>query len=200
MSRAPASAPLDGPAAAPESDSSGGAPLLSPWSTHAPRVPAALRAFLLEPGSLTDRLMATGAQFAVRPLKLGADEADPHEAAALGVASDEVILARHVALSLNDTVVVVARSVCRPACPTWAAVLDRGGRSLGLSLFAPDAPVSRGSLTFARLANAHPLGQLAKTFEPSESLYPARACRFSRNGDPLLVTEAFLLSLERFAP
>ncbi|MEN9774957.1 MAG: chorismate--pyruvate lyase [Pseudomonadota bacterium] len=200
MSFAPASAPLDGPAAAPEPDSSGGAPLISPWSAHAPRVPAALRAFLLEPGSLTDRLMATGARFAVRPLKLGVDRADPHEAAALGVASNAVILARHVALSLNDTVVVVARSVCRPACPTWAAVLDRGGRSLGLSLFAPDAPVSRGSLTFAHLADAHPLAQLAKGFEPSNTPYPARACRFSQDGAPLLVTEAFLLSLERFPP
>jgi len=186
MNLMPTTAPPSGPA--------------RPWRADAPTAPASLLPFLLEPGSLTDRLIATGARFTVTPLKLGVDTADHQEGAALGIGAGESVLARHVALSLDDAVVVVARSVCRPDCSTWAGVLDRGGRSLGLSLFAPDSPVSRGPLYFSLLNRNHALGQLADTFEPSQASYPARCCRFSQNGDPLLVTEAFLLALERFTP
>ena len=51
------------------------------------------------------------------------------EAALLGLAAGAPLLAREVALTLDDTPVVFARSVARLDCADWSPILDRGDRS-----------------------------------------------------------------------
>lgn len=166
------------------------------WRSEPPPAPPAIAGCLAEPGSLTDRLVATGRRFTVTPLFLGADIAHPDEAVPLALAAGAPVFARHVALALDGTVVVVARSLCPADCPVWPPILDRGGRSLGLTLFAPGSSVARGALAFATLRAGHPLYALAAGAAGLTGTVPARRCRFVRDGAALTVAEAFLPVLE----
>lgn len=166
------------------------------WTWIPPEAPVATLGCLTEPGSLTDRLIASGQRFAVEPLFLGDSAASADEAAALDDAASPVVTARHVALTLDGTTVVVARSICRRGCPVWPPILDRGGRSLGFTLFSGEVAVRRGPLEFALVEAGHPLFALARERAGEPHRFAARRCRFTLDGAPLYVCEAFLPSLE----
>jgi chorismate--pyruvate lyase len=166
------------------------------WRPEPPSCSPGLVGFLTEPGSLTDRLVATGLDFAVAQLYLGSDRATPDEADLLGLSPETPVLARHVALSLAGDIVVVARSLCAAGCEVWGPVLDRGGRSLGLTLFAAGSTISRDPLGFATVASPHPLFGIARMVTADSARFPARRGRFSLDGRALIVQEAFLPALE----
>ena len=166
------------------------------WSDKPPAVSSGLRPYLLEPGSLTDRLIATGLTFSVTLVFLGPEIANNEEAQQLGIPQGSPVFARHVRLSLNHVPVVVARSVCRLDCRIWPPILDRGGRSLGLTLFAPESGVTRNSLRYTRLQPPDPLSALAGIGNSDNVELPARCGRFLKDDAALLVTEAFLPALE----
>lgn len=170
---------------------------IDPWGWLPPEVPEAMRACLMEPGSLTERLIATRQVFAVEPLLLGESTAHPDEAAALGLDRGAEVTARHVALTLDGVTVVVARSYCRLGCPIWQPILDRGSRSLGFTLFSGEVELSRAALEFCVVTAGHPLFELARQRSAPAAGYPARRCRFILDGAPLYVCEAFLPALER---
>lgn len=169
---------------------------VSTWGYLAPEAPPQTLGCLTEPGSLTQRLMASGRDFAVRPLMFGPDEARADEAAFLGTAPDAAVTARHVALELDGTPVVVARSICRAGCPVWAPILDRGGRSLGLTLFSASRPIGRSGIEFALADAGQHLHALAEVIVGPLGPCPARRCRFELDGAPLVVHEIFLPALE----
>lgn len=165
------------------------------WKRFPPSEQPETFACLVDAGSLTDRLIASGRAFAVTPLRLGDDTAAPDEAPLAGIAPGEVMTVRHVALTLDDERVVMARSFCRRSCLVWLPVLDRGGRSLGLTLFSGEVERTSGPLEFATVGRGHPLFDLGRQGEDARS-YPVRRCRFEMRGAPLVVCEVFLPRLE----
>lgn len=171
------------------------------WAATPPSLPPALSSCLTEPGSLTERLMNCGHTFAVRVLAQGDDRVHADEVELLGLPAGTALYARHVALTLDDTPVVVARSVTRLACPAWHPILQRGSRSLGFTLFGGHAGIVREPLAYREIDATHPLFALAQAHDPaSANLYPARRSRFLLANTPLIVCELFLPALERFLP
>lgn len=166
------------------------------WGWVPPAAPEATLGCLMEAGSLTERLIGSGKEFAVEPLYLGRGAAHPDEAGPIGVTAGETMGVRHVALTLDGVTVVVARSYCRLDCPTWFPILDRGGRSLGFTLFSGEVALTRGALEFAEVGAGHPLFELARLHADGVTRYPARRCRFELDGAPLVVCEVFLPALE----
>jgi chorismate lyase len=167
------------------------------WGWVPPEAPEATLGCLMEPGSLTERLIGSGKGFAVELLFLGDGVAHPDEAGSVGALPGEILGVRHVALTLDGTTVVTARSYCRQGCPVWFPILDRGGRSLGFTLFSGEVALTRGALEFASVAAGHPLFELARQRAPDVATFPARRCRFELNGAPLVVCEVFLPALEK---
>ncbi|WP_232219826.1 chorismate lyase [Pseudogulbenkiania sp. MAI-1] len=171
------------------------------WAATPPSLPPALLDCLTEPGSLTERLMSYGHDFAVTVLEQGDSRVHDDEAALLGLPVGAPLYARHVALTLDDTPVVVARSVTRLGCPAWHPILQRGSRSLGFTLFGGHAGIVREPLAYRELDATHPLFALAHAHDPASAhSYPARRSRFLLVNTPLIVCEVFLPALERFLP
>lgn len=150
------------------------------------------------PGSMTEHLMATGHEFAVGVLAQGTAPVHDDEIAPIDAGARPTVYARHVVITLDDTPVLVARSVTRLDCAVWQPILDRGRRSLGLTLFGGVLPdLVREPLTFRDIGPDHPLFELARMHDPSEApQYPARRARFVLEGAPLIVCEVFLPALE----
>jgi len=167
----------------------------SHWLPQPPDLAPALLALVTEAGSLTERLMATGHRFGVQVLSQGASKANPDEVALLCLPADSMLYARHVLLTLDDTPVVYARSIARLDCPVWQAILDRGSRSLGLTLFGGLPQLQRGPLRYQQLDTTHPLHQACPN--PAGQL-AARRCCFVLEQAPLVVCELFLPALEDF--
>lgn len=170
----------------------------SDWSAQLPPTSPLLAECITVSGSLTSYLMATGHDFAVSVLHQGNDVVHADETALFELTPDSQLHARHVSLSLAGKAVVVARSVCLPQCPVWQPILERGSRSLGLTLFGDLPQLQRGELSFAELHAGHPLFALARAHDPhGSSRYLARRCRFELDGQRLLVCEIFLPELEQ---
>lgn len=167
------------------------------WLPQPPALSAAAQCCLTEAGSLTERLQSTGRRFAVRVLRQGPDVCLEDEAPQLGLAAGAPLQAREVALTLDDTPVVFARSVTRLDCAAWQPILDRGSRSLGLTLFGGLPDLQRDPLRYRLIAADHPLFAPAAQLSPHAS-YPARRCRFLLRQAPLLLCELFLPELENF--
>ncbi|MBV8679720.1 MAG: chorismate lyase [Aquitalea sp.] len=168
----------------------------SHWLAQPPALAPALLGFVTEPGSLTERLMATGHRFGVQVLSQGAAHAHADEPTQLAIAADSLLYARHVLLTLDDCPVVYARSISRLDCPVWQPILDRGSRSLGLTLFGGLPQLQRGALHYQQLSAPHPLHQASPA--QADSL-PARRCRFVLDEAPMVVCEVFLPALKDFA-
>lgn len=152
--------------------------------------------WLLYSGSLTERLIATGQTFAVAHPHLTQDFALPDEAAALGLAARHPVWCREVALTLNGVPVIHARSVTAADQAYWPPILDRGGRSLGLTLFG-EPRIQRGELECCTLQSPQPL-YLAAHDRVSTPMPPslwARRCTFWQQQQGLLVQEVFLPTL-----
>jgi chorismate--pyruvate lyase len=166
------------------------------WVGTPPEVATALIPFLIEPGSLTARLIDTGRRFSVSVRKQGAQALHPDEVQALSAAPGDLGYVREVTLHLTDTPVVVARSVTRLDCERWREVLSRGARSLGFTLFGELTEVEREPLHYTLLDAAHPLYRsIAEHQTEPVPHYPARRSRFMLDDTPLLVCEAFLPEL-----
>ena len=163
--------------------------------------------WLLTPDSLTNRLLATHYPFSVRLIGLNHRPPTHDEAALLGSGVEQV-LCRQVCLRLDGETVVYAASVCDSSDREWCKTLDRGGRSLGFTLFAEQAPFNRSPLSFRRLHLGDPLFHAALPFLVSlnetpcllslprpDHLWARRAAFTARHGGQLLVQEVFLPTL-----
>jgi len=154
-------------------------------------LPPGVRRWLLDEGSLTERLIrASGNRFAVRLRHLAWQVPTTSESAALGLPPRQRALIREVILTCAGEPWVFARTVI-PATTLRGGnrrLKYLGTRSLGAWLFREPSLV-RGSFEIARLA-------------PHDSAVPAslhngatlwgRRSRFVVNGRPLLVAEIFL--------
>lgn len=169
------------------------------WVSTPPALSTALQSCLTDEGSLTERLIATGHDFAVRILYQGPSQAGNDEADLIGVAAGAPVTARHVALTLDGVCVVVARSIARPNDPVWMPILQRGSRSLGLTLFGADSAMIRTPLCYRVLSPGHPLFVLARGQDLEEApRYVARRSSFVLQQATLNVCEVFLPVLESF--
>lgn len=150
--------------------------------TSSPPIAIATRP-MRQPGSLTARL-ARGGAVSVDVLRSGWQPARPDEATALGLARPgQRVYVREVCVRRDGQPAVVARSVT-----TRDGVLGpwRGLRTLGrqplATLLWSDPRIRRGSFEFTWLP-AQP---------PSGARLPARRSCFWRDGQPLVVLEAFV--------
>ena len=157
------------------------ASLLMKPATCSPRAWRVMRSA----GSLTQQLQRADAQFSVRVLREGISRLTRDERQALRCAALSGWV-REVSLCLDGVAVVWARSVTtqRAVRQAWRAVVGLGRRPLGEVLWQ-DPHVRRGGLSFAR----QPMADGARL---------ARRSCFWRQGQPLLVMEAFLPALQEF--
>lgn len=174
---------------------------LAAWQPHARALhaPAALHDWLVTPGSLTARLVASSAAFRVRRLHQHGAPCLADEAGAIGLARVQRVWEREVLLECDGKPVVFAHTVVPTDCDAsdWPLFSALGERSLGTTLFY-DPLVRRGQLEFARLRAGHPLvrrahaalGAPGKLDE--QNIYYARRCVYRRRQGLLLVTEVFL--------
>lgn len=156
-------------------------PHWQPPSHFAP--PAVIQDWLLDKGSLTQRLKQVG-HFSVllqRELCTFASQQDYH---LLGLAPEKAHI-RDVYLALDDTPVVMARSVLPVSALQGEnqRLSNMQERSLGSELFEPPRAI-REALWLTQLPLENPLGNLW-----------GRQSRFNKRGAKLLVAEFFLPAL-----
>lgn len=176
---------------------------LAAWQPHARavRAPKRMHDWLVTPGSLTARLVASSETFRVRRLHQCAAPCLADEAAAIGLARAQRVWEREVLLECDGTPVVFGHTVVPMDCDAsdWPLFSALGERSLGTTLFY-DPLVRRGQLEFARLSAEHPLvrrahaalGLQGQATNSNNNIYYARRCVYRRRQGLLLVTEVFL--------
>jgi len=181
----------------------GGSLRLAAWQPHARavRAPQRMHDWLVTPGSLTARLVASSDVFRVRRLHQCSAPCLVDEAAAIGLARPQRAWEREVLLECDGTPVVFAHTVVPMDCDAtdWPLFSALGERSLGTTLFY-DPLVQRGQLEFARLSAGHPLvrraqaalGRPGQASNSNTNIYYARRCVYRRRQGLLLVTEVFL--------
>src|SRR5690606_9493092 len=116
-------------------------------------VPRPYRHWLLDPGSLTKRLIrASGGQFRVQVLRQGFLPASPHERHELALGQREWPFVREVALLCHGTPWVFARTLIPSATLKGPAraLTHLGTKPLGAVLFN-DPQVRRGPIAVSRL-------------------------------------------------
>lgn len=167
---------------------------LSGWHEALCGVPDAMRAWLLDSGSLTQRICDRCADFTVR--EIGQRDAPPllDEVRITGLGIKRHALLREVYLSCNATPVVFAHSVLPypSLVGRWAKLGRLGNRPLGTALFA-DPLVRRECMQFRKIDARHPLyaQAAAAIFRPPSGLW-ARRSLFALATRRILVTEVFL--------
>ncbi|MGH8493188.1 MAG: chorismate--pyruvate lyase family protein [Moraxellaceae bacterium] len=148
-----------------------------------------VRSWLLEPGSLTARLVAKSqGHFHVQLLAQYWGRPAVEESRRLRLHPGRFALIREVALMGNDEAWVRARSVLPASSLTGPGRRLRklGNRSLGGLLFR-DSTLRRGPIEITRLRQP-------------EGMVPARRSHLVYHGRPLLVAECFLPALFAAAP
>jgi chorismate--pyruvate lyase len=169
---------------------------MAAWQPHARavRAPARMHDWLVTPGSLTARLVASSEQFRVRRVHQRGARCLADEAAAIGLARPQRVWEREVLLMCDGKPAVFGHTVV-PLSATasdWPLFSALGERSLGSTLFY-DPLVRRGQLEFARLGPEHPLARRVRALTgANEPIYYARRCVYRRRQGLLLVTEVFL--------
>lgn len=153
--------------------------------------PAALQAWLLDQGSLTERLRETfGERLNLKLLHRGYESARADEARALGLDRGETVLLRRVLLAVDGHLVVLGRAVIPQETLNGEgerlAQLD--DQPLGEVAFV-ELGARRERLEITRLETGSALFP-----ELTESAWARRSILISRTG-PVLVTEAFLPAL-----
>jgi chorismate--pyruvate lyase len=160
-------------------------------------LPAALRDWLLDESSLTQRLQAacTG-RFHVEIVSLGWRRPLHDEAQALGVAPWQRALIREVQLWCNDQPWVFARTVIpvRTLRGAQRRLAHLGPRPLGDFLFSHPT-LKRSPIQVARIAAT---SQLLAGCDISQDAVWGRRSVFNLKGHPLLVSEFFLPALPPF--
>lgn len=164
--------------------------------------PALLHPWLMDPGSLTARIVARCRQFKVRVLRELHTRPFLDEIGQIALPAHRHAWVREVLLVADGIPVVFAHSLIAPHDLTGAWHMARaiGSRPLGAALFA-DPGISREPLQVARLNSAHPLHRRAEHVlgKPLPMLW-ARRSRFYRHSRPLLVTEVFLPEIAGLSP
>lgn len=171
----------------------------SRWAVPPSRVvlPAVLRSWLLEPGSLTARCQAAARHFRVRLLHSGCG---PSLMAAGGAPRTPFVREREVLLECDGVPVIFAHSelTLRPRgrLTRWLARL--GSRSLGSMLFA-DPGFRRGAIEYRRLSPQDVLYQraIAAAMLPATTRLWARRSRHCLGRQSVMVTEVFLPAILR---
>jgi len=155
---------------------------------------AALRPWLHDHGSLTQRIQQRCDRFSVSPVRSGLARIAYDEATLLGIAPHQLAYSREVFLYADGKPVVFAHSTCASEHlrGAWKAMNGLGNRSLGSLLFTHPL-VIRQPLHFKALHAHHPLYRsAAQGLEIAPDILWARRSLFTLHGAPLLVTEVFL--------
>jgi chorismate lyase len=153
-------------------------------------LPGALRPWLLDKGSLTERLIrASQGRFGVRVLRQQVTRPRLDEINALGIHHGRGALVREVLLLGNGTPWVYARSILPLTTLTGRlrSLKQLDDRPLGARLFA-DPSMHRGVMEIARIPAASLPANLAST---ASALWGRRSL-FFLDQKPLLVSEIFL--------
>lgn len=168
------------------------------WLRRPPRatVPAALRPWLTDPGSLTARIRARCGDFRVHVLAQQLALPQRDEARLLGLSGDELAWVREVLLLADGRAVVYARSVLprHNLRGAWNLFHGIGARPLGAALFA-DPRIARQPLACACLDTRDARYHHAVAALPGVALPArlwARRSVFLLRRRALLVSEAFL--------
>jgi chorismate lyase len=159
-----------------------------------PMMSGAYRKWLIDDGSLTARLKARYADFAVKPGLLKNAPAFTDESALLCLKANQHALIREVILMGNNQPVVFAHSVLPSASlrGAWYGLGKLGNKPLGATLFA-NPVVKRTPLVYKKLPRHHPISiRVAEYLETSPKALWARRSIFSLNCARILVTEVFL--------
>lgn len=169
------------------------------WNGASLGCEAALRPWLHDHGSLTQRIQQRCRQFAVQPVRSGLARIAFDEAALFDLAPHRLAYSREVFLYADGQPVVFAHSACRAddLHGAWASVTGLGNRSLGSLLFTHPL-VQRQPLHYKALRAHHALyrSAVARISEPPPMLWGRRSL-FHLYGAPLLVTEVFLPQILR---
>lgn len=159
-----------------------------------PASSGAYRHWLVDAGSLTQRLQASCQHFSVTHVTQRWARPQLGESTLLGMRFHQRALLREVCLCCDGQPVVFAHSVLPRSSlrGEWHDLGRLGARPLGAALFA-NAGVVRTPLTYRKLRPGHTLYQRAVTLlqDRPPSLW-ARRSVFMLHGAPILVTEVFL--------
>ena len=172
------------------------------WLAHPPRasMPAALRPWLRDAGSLTARIRARCERFAVQVVCQKLARVHRDEALLLGLRAGELAWLREVLLVADSRPGVFARSLLprRNLRGAWNLFHGIGARPLGAALFS-DPAIERLPLACRRLdgrdARYHRAQAALTRYAPAQSLPRtlwARRSVFLLRGSALMVSEAFL--------
>ena len=162
-----------------------------------PILSGAYRKWLIDNGSLTARLRARYADFAVQPVLLKNAKAFTDESALLGLKASQHALIREVLLMGGNQPVVFAHSVLPRTSlrGAWNGLGRLGNKPLGATLFA-NPKVKRTPLEYKKLPRQHPISmRVAQHMQTSPKALWARRSVFSLNCAKILVTEVFLEQL-----
>lgn len=162
------------------------------------RLPQPVRSWLLDEGSLTERLIrASGNRFRVRVRAQGWERPLPSERRALALPDAQRALVREVVLECGGEPWVFARSIVPAATLTGRLRHLRrfGARSLGALLFATPG-IERAPFEVTQLPAGHRL--LPRELAVDRPVWGRRSV-FRLHGRPLLVQEIFLPAC-RIAP
>lgn len=159
------------------------------------RLPAVWRSWLLDDGSLTQRLQQhCHGQFQVEVMSQKLERPMRSEARALGRPGTELAWVRQVRLCCDGGAWVFARTVI--PLPSLRLGLGRltqlGSRPLGAVLFA-DPKIHRGPIEVAAIRSHHRLHAMAQV--PNQHTLWGRRSVFVLHACPLLVSEFFMPAL-----
>ncbi len=167
-------------------------PRWRPISRHTQgSLPPDCRRWLADNSSLTGRLTASGrGAFRVQRLYQGWEPPRPSERAMLDLPPRQLALVREVALLLDDSPVVFARSVFPVASLTGSLAHLRRlqSKSLGAILFKHPG-MRRSPFELARMPGSS--DYLPRDLRQGEAVW-GRRCRFEIEGKRLMVSEVFL--------
>ncbi|MDO8958978.1 MAG: chorismate lyase [Rhodocyclaceae bacterium] len=161
--------------------------------------PLYLHPWLIDPGSLTARIVARCNRFQVQVLCEKRARPFSDERPLIGLPAGRHAWVREVLLVADGIPVVFAHSILAPRDlrGAWHMARAIGSRPLGAALFA-DPGILRGPLSAARLTAAHPLHRhAAAAVAATLPTLWGRRSRFCRQDRPLLVTEVFLPGIAR---
>ena len=169
------------------------------WQAHSslarPAVAAELLDWLLDPTSLTSRLLRTCAgQFRIKPVSQSWQRPMLNEAQALGVRPQEYCFVREVRLLCDEQPVVFARTVIpvRSLTGPRRRLSRLGSKPLGAVLFA-DPHMKRSGIEIAKLVPSQPLfARATADVSPRPENIWGRRSAFFLGARPLLVSEIFL--------
>ncbi|MEQ1622955.1 MAG: chorismate lyase [Methylophilaceae bacterium] len=170
---------------------------LSAPRSHWLKTPIASKSFcpwLINNGSLTQRLQSASGQFSVKKIRHGNGRPALDEAFLLGMRPQQQALIREVQLCCAGVPVVFAHSVLpyKSLRGKWRDLGRLGNKPLGGALFA-DFNVRRSPLEFKKLPRHHALYKraMAGLGAQKPDLW-ARRSIFSLKGASIMVTEVFL--------